>query len=194
MKPVAERNHTYAMLYGNSRLKIRRLERQIKTMQEDSTSGGGQKAVVLKHLLEDANRMKAQFEKDYLEASQERDILNSDMARIREGIPDALLDQSQATMSLRLHIIDIEKESKSLRERVSKLETRIAQGGFSDLDGDQGELKGRYHELESRANELEEQTKKQLHDINKLLLEKDMLQSQSIEHKDLLLEKERVNR
>ncbi|CAO3677548.1 unnamed protein product [Umbelopsis ramanniana] len=175
------------------RLKIRRLERQIKTMQEDSASGGGQKAVVLKHLLEDANRMKAQFEKDYLEASQERDILNSDMARIREGIPDALLDQSQATMSLRLHIIDIEKESKSLRERVSKLETRIAQGGFSDLDGDQGDLKGRYHELESRANELEEQTKKQLHDINKLLLEKDMLQSQSIEHKDLLLEKERVN-
>jgi protein HOOK3 len=74
------------------------------------------------------------------------------------------------------------------------LESRIAQGGFSDLDGDQGELKSRYHELESRANDLEEQTKKQLHDINKLLLEKDMLQSQSIEHKDLLLEKERVNR
>ncbi|KAI9286976.1 hypothetical protein BC943DRAFT_275454 [Umbelopsis sp. AD052] len=175
------------------RLKIRRLERQIKTMQEDSTSGGGQKAVVLKHLLEDANRMKTQFEKDYLEASQERDILNSDMARIREGIPDALLDQSQGTMSLRLHIIDIEKESKSLRDRNSKLESRIAQGGFSDLDGDQGELKSRYQELESRANDLEEQTKKQLHDINKLLLEKDMLQSQSIEHKDLLLEKERVN-
>jgi hypothetical protein len=101
-------------------------------MEEDSTSGGGQKVVVLQHLLEDANRMKSQFEKDYLEASQERDILNSDMARIREGIPDALLDQSQNTMSLRLHIIDMEKESKSLRDRNAKLEARIAQGSFSD--------------------------------------------------------------
>jgi protein HOOK3 len=176
------------------RLTIRRLERKIKTMEEDSTSGGGQKVVVLQHLLEDANRMKSQFEKDYLEASQERDILNSDMARIREGIPDALLDQSQNTMSLRLHIIDMEKESKSLRDRNAKLEARIAQGSFSDASGDQGDLKAKYQDLETRANELEEQTKKQLQDINKLLLEKDMLQSQSIEHKDLLLEKERVNR
>ncbi|KAJ2964295.1 hypothetical protein NQZ79_g853 [Umbelopsis isabellina] len=184
-------------LKGNNvtqlRLTIRRLERKIKTMEEDSTSGGGQKVVVLQHLLEDANRMKSQFEKDYLEASQERDILNSDMARIREGIPDALLDQSQNTMSLRLHIIDMEKESKSLRDRNAKLEARIAQGSFSDAGGEPGDLRVKYQGLETRANELEEQTKKQLQDINKLLLEKDMLQSQSIEHKDLLLEKERVN-
>jgi protein HOOK3 len=88
----------------------------------------------------------------------------------------------------------LEKESKSLRDRNGKLETRIAQGDFADFGGEQGDLKIKYHELETRANDLEEQTKKQLHDINKLLLEKDMLQSQSIEHKDLLLEKERVNR
>ncbi|KAG2182391.1 hypothetical protein INT43_007321 [Umbelopsis isabellina] len=184
-------------LKGNNvtqlRLTIRRLERKIKTMEEDSTSGGGQKVVVLQHLLEDANRMKSQFEKDYLEASQERDILNSDMARIREGIPDALLDQSQNTMSLRLHIIDMEKESKSLRDRNAKLEARLAQGSFPETGGEPGDLRVRYQGLETRANELEEQTKKQLQDINKLLLEKDMLQSQSIEHKDLLLEKERVN-
>lgn len=130
-----------------------------------------------------------------MEVSQERDILQSDMARIREGIPDALVDQSQHTLSLRLHIIDLEKESKSLRDELEKLQNKVANGkvGF-DGDVDGNEFMQRYKELEERSKQLEEQTKRQLQDINKLLLEKDMLQSQSIETKDLLLEKERLNR
>ncbi|KAL0080668.1 HOOK protein-domain-containing protein [Phycomyces blakesleeanus] len=176
------------------KLSKRRLERQIKTLQEENASGRSQKAVVLQHLLDDANRLKSQFEKNYLEVSQERDILQSDMARIREGIPDALLDQSQHTLSLRLHIIDLEKESKSIRDEVSKMENRVVDGRFNLSDGgDFDEFKVKYQEMEQRSRLLEEQTKKQLQDINKLLLEKDMLQSQSIEQKDLLLERERLN-
>lgn len=117
------------------------------------------------------------------------------MARIREGIPDALLDQSQHTMSLRLRILDLEKELKTLREEKSKLEAKIAEGKFAFGDNaDIDVFRQQYKDMEERSRQLEEQTKKQLEQINKLLLEKDMLQSQSIEQKDLLLEKERLNR
>lgn len=146
--------------------------------------------MVLQHLLDDANRLKAKFEKNYLDVSQERDILQSDMARIREGIPDALVDQSSHTLSLRLRINDLEKEIKSLTQTIQQLEKRISEGRFSDADDD---LHSKYTEMESKSNRLEEQIKQQLQDINKLLLEKDMLQGQSIEQKDLLLEKERLN-
>ncbi|KAI8062795.1 HOOK protein-domain-containing protein [Gilbertella persicaria] len=174
------------------KLSKRRLERQVKTLQEENAQGRNQKAVVLQHLLDDANRLKNQFEKSYIEVSQERDILQSDMARIREGIPDALVNQNQHTLSLRLRIVELEKEIKSLNETVKKLEQKIAEGRFSDGE-EGGDFHAKYVELESRSKQLEEQTKKQLQDINKLLLEKDLLQGQSIEQKDLLLEKERLN-
>jgi protein HOOK3 len=172
------------------KLSKRRLERQVKKLQEEKSAGGGQKVVVLQHLLDDANRLKAKFEKNYLEVSQERDILQSDMARIREGIPDALVDQSTHTLSLRLRVNDLEKEIKSLNQTITQLEKRITDGRFSEEDDD---IRNKYSEMESKSKDLEEQTKRQLQDINKLLLEKDALQGQSIEQKDLLLEKEKLH-
>lgn len=170
----------------------RRLERQVKQLQEEQASGRSQKAVVLQHLLDDANRLKTQFEKSYIEVSQERDILQSDMARIREGIPDALVDQSALTLSLRLHTVELEKEIKSLRETVAKLEKRIEEGRFSDVDGSD-DIRSKYPEMEQKCKQLEEQTKKQLEDINKLLIEKDVLQGRSIVQKDELREQQKLN-
>jgi protein HOOK3 len=127
-----------------------------------------------------------------VEVSQERDILQSDMARIRQGIPDAIVDHSQHTLSLRLHSIDLEKQIKSLTETVNKLEQRLSEGKYYNEEG-MDDIKSKYDEADKKSKYLEEQTKKQLHDINKLLFEKDLLQGQSIEQKDLLLEKERLN-
>lgn len=172
----------------------RRLERQLKTLREENASGNPQRAVVLQHLLDDANRMKAQYEKSYLEASQERDILQSDMARIREGIPDALLAENEHLMPLRVRILDLEKESKKFQDEVKKLEGEMAKGKFAFGDNDLSEFHQKYKEMEERSQRLEEQNKSHLQDINKLLLEKDMLQSQTIEQKDMLLEKERLYR
>ncbi|CAO3632816.1 unnamed protein product [Mucor hiemalis] len=172
------------------KLSKRRLERELKTLKEESAADRNPKTVVLQHLLDDANRLKNQFEKNYIDVSQERDILQSDMARIRQGIPDAIVDQNENTLSLRLHAVDLEKQIKSLTETVAKLEQKLADGKYY---GDDDEIRNKYDEMEKKSKYLEEQTKKQLQDINKLLLEKDLLQSQSIEQKDLLLEKERLN-
>ncbi|ORE06936.1 hypothetical protein BCV72DRAFT_206441, partial [Rhizopus microsporus var. microsporus] len=174
------------------KLANRRLERQVKKLQEEQAAGRSQKAVVLQHLLDDANRLKTQFEKSYIEVSQERDILQSDMARIREGIPDALVDQSAHTLSLRLHTIELEKEIKSLRDTVAKLEKKIEEGRFNDAEGAE-DIRTKYYEMEQKSKHLEEQTKKQLEDINKLLLEKDALQGRSLEQNDELREQQRLN-
>ncbi|RCH77927.1 hypothetical protein CU098_003469, partial [Rhizopus stolonifer] len=173
------------------KLANRRLERQLKQFQEDQAAGRNQKAVVLQHLLDDANRLKTQFEKSYIDVSQERDILQSDMARIREGIPDALVSQSSLTLSLRLHTLELEKEIKALNETVVKLEKRIQEGRFDDEGAEN--MRNKYNEMELKSKQLEEQTKKQLEDINKLLIEKDILQGRSLEQKDELREQQRLN-
>lgn len=175
-----------------SKLANRRLERQVKQLQEEQAAGRSQKAVVLQHLLDDANRLKTQFEKSYIEVSQERDILQSDMARIREGIPDALVDQSSLTLSLRLHTVELEKEIKALRETVAKLEKRIEEGRFNDPEAT-GDMRNKCQEIEQKFKHLEEQNKKQLEDINKLLIEKDILQGRTIEQNDELREQQRLN-
>ncbi|CAO3623301.1 unnamed protein product [Cunninghamella blakesleeana] len=180
----------------------RRLERQLRTLQEESYSPDkNQKALVLQHLLDDANRLKSQFEKNYLDVSQERDILQSDMAHIREGIPDALVKENKDTMALKLHIVDLKKESKQLRESIAKLEQKVSDGHFDGLsnsnidkldDANLGTFKAQYKDMEKKSSTLEEQNNLQLQNINKLLLEKEMLLSQAIDQKDTLLEKERL--
>ncbi|CAO3592643.1 unnamed protein product [Absidia cylindrospora] len=175
------------------KLSKRWLEHQVRTLQEGGAAEKNQKALVLQHLLDDANRLKNQFEKNYIEVSHERDILQSDMARVREGIPDSILKDSQHTMSLRLHIIDLEKESKQLREDMNRLEQKMADSTHLADHGDTSDnldYQTQYKRLQEKAIELEEETKKQLQDFNKLLLERDMLQNQYGDQKDSLKENE----
>ena len=54
-------------------------------------------------------------------------------------------------------------------------------------------MRNKYNEIELKSKQLEEQTKKQLEDINKLLIEKDILQGRSLEQKDELREQQRLN-
>ncbi|KAI8070973.1 hypothetical protein BC940DRAFT_325455 [Gongronella butleri] len=193
----------------------RRLERELRTLQEKGGSDGekSDKAMVLQHLLEDANRLKEQFEKNYLEVSQERDILQSDMARVRQGISDALLDDSQNTMALRLRILDLEKEGKQLRAEVAELQDRIdhathapsannatatassfSQAAIDQLQGgaDIDAFKAQFKDMVDHSASLERQVQKQLQDINKLLVEKDRLHRQNEDQKEILLEKEHL--
>ncbi|ORZ22413.1 hypothetical protein BCR42DRAFT_167972 [Absidia repens] len=186
------------------KLSKRRLERQLRSLQqENGEADKGQNPTVLQHLLDEATRLKAQFEKNYLEVSQERDILQSDMARVREGIPDSILDDSKHTLSLRMHIIDLEKEGKQLREDRDTLEQKVNKsrktltnnitggGEIDSLDIPEA-FKSQYNDMVEKSRILEEQTKKQLLDINKLILEKEVLEGRTNDQKELLLEKQQL--
>ena len=65
------------------KLQVRQLKRDLeaaKTNQVDAS-----RVLVLENLLEDANRMKARYEADYLAAHREKLVLQSDLEEIRDG-------------------------------------------------------------------------------------------------------------
>jgi protein HOOK3 len=65
------------------KLQVRKLKRDLeaaKTNQVDSS-----RVLVLENLLEDANRMKARYEADYLAAHREKLVLQNDLEEIRDG-------------------------------------------------------------------------------------------------------------
>ncbi|KAI9253031.1 hypothetical protein BY458DRAFT_535922 [Sporodiniella umbellata] len=170
------------------KLANRRLERQVKKFQEDQASGKNQKAVILQHLLDDANRLKTQFEKSYITVSQERDILQSDMAQIRKGISDALLDQSSLTLPLRLHSLDLEKEIQVLN---GIIEAKVYEGRHGKEDTES--ISAKYVEINQKSKQLEKENKSQLENVNRLLTEKDALQYRHLEQNEELREQQRIN-
>ncbi|KAL1917218.1 uncharacterized protein VTP21DRAFT_4874 [Calcarisporiella thermophila] len=196
------------------KLKISRLERELRTLKEEKSEGGSSRAVVLEHLLEDANRMKAKFEQDYLQVHQEKLQLENELARIRSG---GKLEDSEFSLTLRTRLNEYEKETSELKRKLAETEVQlketrneltVAQSDLNLLGKDQldaiAEIKKRnatelerlqedHTVLQQRSSQLEEQVKEQLEQVNRLLREKDELQRQNIETKDQLLEKEKLN-
>ncbi|RUS15059.1 hypothetical protein BC937DRAFT_92954 [Endogone sp. FLAS-F59071] len=177
------------------KLRIGDLERQIKTLQEErSDSTGGHRAIVLEHQLEDANRLKAKFEKNYVDAATERDILEADMKRIGGDI-SAALQNTNSPIALRARIVDLEKE---LRERIVEMEGKVQTGigatTTTDITASSG-VPIAPPDISEHASisELREQIRQQNEQIRKLMLEKDHLQTQQIEDKNRLLDMEKNN-
>jgi len=65
------------------KLQIRKLQRELKGMKKNEADAT--RILVLENLLEDANRMKARYEQDYLTAHREKLVLMRDLEDIRSG-------------------------------------------------------------------------------------------------------------
>lgn len=88
------------------KLRISQLEREIETLKDERQETGGSKATVLQHLLDDANRSKNQFEKEYLQEHQAKMTAEGELERIRAGKGD----ESEVAFSLRTMLNKREKE------------------------------------------------------------------------------------
>ncbi|KAI8142799.1 hypothetical protein BJV82DRAFT_516191 [Fennellomyces sp. T-0311] len=117
------------------------------------------------------------FAKEYAGVVEERDQLRKELAQIRNGIPDSLLNQTQTIMAFRSRILDLEKEATFLKDSTIKLETAVVQG-TSSVAKDAASLQGyekEHSKIQERLNRLEDITKMQLHDINRMLVEANYL-------------------
>lgn len=117
------------------------------------------------------------YYKDLAMVAEERDKLRKELAHIRNGIPDSLLNQTQTIMAFRSRILDLDKECKFLKESTIKLETTVSQGTRS-VTKDAATLREYEKEqakIQDRLNRLEDITKMQLHDINRMLVEANYL-------------------
>jgi protein HOOK3 len=65
------------------KLQIRRLKRELEGVRKNEADAS--RILVLENLLEDANRMKARYENDYLAAHREKLVLQRDLEEIRNG-------------------------------------------------------------------------------------------------------------
>jgi len=65
------------------KLQVRKLKRELEAVRKNEADAS--RLLVLENLLEDANRMKARYEADYLAAHREKLVLQSNLEEIRSG-------------------------------------------------------------------------------------------------------------
>ncbi|KAF9919768.1 hypothetical protein FBU30_010552 [Linnemannia zychae] len=194
------------------KLTISRLEREIQSLKEDNQDEGGSRVTVLQHLLDDANKSKAKFEKDYLDEHQAKIILQSELDRIRSGKGD----ESEVAFTLRSTLNSCEKELSETKKALAEMETNleqtkkelvVVQSDLHMVGGDRisalGEwklnnskeftaLQEDHAKLIEKNQALEAESKHYLSQLNKVLTEKDGLNRIELEQRDKLLQQERA--
>ncbi|KAH8108457.1 HOOK-domain-containing protein [Phellopilus nigrolimitatus] len=193
------------------KLEIRKLKRDLeaaRTNQADTS-----RILVLENLLDDANRMKARYEADYLGAHREKLVMQRDLEEIRSG--KSLGDGAEAAIALRQRLNETVDQLDALKKAHAELEVKfegqskeltIAKSDLTLVNKDQVEilavlrdsvnedkagLEADMEKLQNHIKELSDKNKMQLEQINGLLLEKITLQSDGIGQREKMLERER---
>lgn len=80
-------------------------------------------------------------------------------------------------MAFRSRILDLEKESKSVKESTAKLEVAVSEGTRNVMKDKESlrSFEKEHSNIQDRINRLEDITKMQLHDINRMLVEANYL-------------------
>ncbi|KAG0025083.1 hypothetical protein BGZ82_010223 [Podila clonocystis] len=194
------------------KLRISQLEREVETLKEERQETGGSRATVLQHLLDDANKSKSQFQKDYLQEHQAKMAAEGELNRIRAGKGD----ESEVAFALRTMLNNCETElfqaKNALTEKEvvfeqAKKELAVAQSDLSMVGDDKlaaladwkaknskelSLLQYEHEEQLERLTKLEQENKQYLTELNRVLTEKDGLSKLSMEQKDIMLQQERA--
>ncbi|KAG9018196.1 hypothetical protein FRB90_011894 [Tulasnella sp. 427] len=194
------------------KLQIRQLKRELEASKSNQAEAS--RILVLENLLEDANRMKARYEADYLAAHREKLVLQSDLEEIRSG--KSYGDGPEAAIALRQRLNETIEELDKLRKHTADLEVQndrlgrdlmIAKSDLNLVNKDQLdilaslresvnedklELEGEIERINGQLQELRDKNKMQLEQINGLLMEKVTLQTESIGVREKMLEREKV--
>ncbi|KZV94081.1 HOOK-domain-containing protein [Exidia glandulosa HHB12029] len=193
------------------KLQVRKLQRDLETAR--SAQADGSRVLVLENLLDDANRMKARYEKDYLAEHRSKLVLQSELEEIRSG--KALGDGAEANIALRQRLNEVVESMEELKKQYQELEVKfesqskelvIAKSDLNLVNKDQleilatlresvnedkVELEAAIEKVKGQNRELQEKNKMQLEQINTLLLEKVNLQGEGISQREKMLERER---
>ncbi|KAI8998901.1 HOOK-domain-containing protein [Trametes punicea] len=194
------------------KLQVRKLQRELEAVRKNEADAS--RVLVLENLLEDANRMKARYEADYLAAHREKLVLQNELEEIRSG--RALGDGAEAAIALRQRLNETVDELDKLRKEHAELEVKfeamskeltIAKSDLTLVNKDQldilatlresvnedkAELEAEVERLRTQIKELSDKNKMQLEQINGLLLEKVNLQSEGIDQRERMLQRERA--
>jgi protein HOOK3 len=120
------------------KLQIRKLNRELEAIKKNEADAS--RVLVLENLLEDATKMKARYESDYLAAHREKLVLQRDLEEIRSGksMGDGLVAaliifcttsnrfcSAEAAIALRQRLNETVDELDSLRKEHTELEVKF---------------------------------------------------------------------
>ncbi|KAI0811036.1 HOOK-domain-containing protein [Irpex lacteus] len=193
------------------KLQVKKLERELEAIQKKEADAS--RVLVLENLLDDAVRMKARYEADYLAAHREKLVLQNDLEEIRSG--KSMGDGPEAAIALRQRLNETVDQLDALRKEHTELEVKfeaqskeltIAKSDLNLVHKDQLEILATLREsvnedkagletevqrLHDQIRELSDKNKMQLEQINGLLFEKVNLQSEGLDQRDRMLQRER---
>ncbi|KAH8102872.1 HOOK-domain-containing protein [Cristinia sonorae] len=193
------------------KLQVRKLQRELEAVKKKEADAS--RLLVLENLLEDANRMKARYEADYLAAHREKLVLQNDLEEIRSG--KSMGDGAEAAIALRQRLNETVEQLDALRKEHAELEVKfdaqfkdltIAKSDLNLVNKDQLEILATLREsvnedkagletevqrLLDQIKDLADKNKMQLEQINGLLLEKVNMQSDGLDQRDRMLQRER---
>ncbi|KAI9446612.1 HOOK-domain-containing protein [Lactarius indigo] len=193
------------------KLQVRKLKKELEDLRTNQLDSS--RVLVLENLLDDANRMKARYEADYLASHREKLVLQSELEEIRSG--KALGDGPEAAIALRQRLNETVDELDKLKKEHAQLEVQFSSASKeltivrSDLalvnrdqldilsslresvNDDKVALEEEVNGLKQQLREASEKNKMQLEQINSLLLEKVNLQSEGIGQREKMLQRER---
>ncbi|KAH7107452.1 HOOK protein-domain-containing protein [Auriculariales sp. MPI-PUGE-AT-0066] len=193
------------------KLRIRQLERDLEAAQVKQADGS--RVLVLENLLDDANRMKARYEKDYLAEHRSKLVLQTELDEIRSG--KALGDGAEANIALRQRLNEVVDSLEELKRHYAELEVKneaqtkelvVTKSDLNLVNKDQLEILATLREsvnedkveleqaldkVKQLNRELQDKIKMQLEQINSLLMEKVTMQGEGISQRERMLERER---
>ncbi|GAK67054.1 HOOK-domain-containing protein [Moesziomyces antarcticus] len=195
------------------KIKVRKLARELEAAQTNKADQS--RLIVLENLLEDAQRMKARYEADYLREHRDKMVLQSQLEAIRSGKSD-LGDGTEAAYALRLRLNEVVEELDAAKRRLGELEVQNEQTlreltvAKSDLtlvnkdqvdilhslrasmEADKDELEAHVKKLKAELGSVGEQNRMYMAQVNSLLMEKVDLQAEGIGQRDEALKRERA--
>ncbi|KAN0124012.1 HOOK domain containing protein [Russula decolorans] len=193
------------------KLQVRKLTRELEDLRTNQLDSS--RVLILENLLDDANRMKARYEADYLASHREKLVLQNELEEIRSG--RALGDGPEAAIALRQRLNETVNELDNLKKDHAQLEVQnntlskeltivksdlvlvnkdqvdILASLRESVNEDKVALEGEVAGLQQQVKEAAEKNKMQLEQINSLLFEKVNLQSEGINQREKMLQRER---
>ncbi|KAK4333566.1 HOOK protein-domain containing protein [Rhodotorula toruloides] len=198
------------------KLRIRRLERELKNAKGDKADSS--RLIVLENLLEDANRMKGKYEKDYLREHREKLVLNAQLEEIMSG-KSRLGDGPEAALALRQRLNETVDELEKVRREHAELDVKlisqereltvaksdraatvnlvnkdqleILHSLRASVSSEKSALEAEVDKLKKTVRDMEEKSRAHVAEVNALLMEKIELQGEGIGRRERELQRER---
>ncbi|KAJ9056491.1 hypothetical protein DSO57_1032502 [Entomophthora muscae] len=196
--------------------KIIKLEQELSAIRNGTReSGPTQRIIILESMLEDSKKARAKVEEELITAHRKNIMLDEELKRFQSDDPSDKLSYD-LSLNLRVRLSETEEELSQCKRKLAEAqvalescrnELLVAKSDLSMVGKDQLEaialakqelvrvteaLTDEKDSALQKCQELEGESKKQIQQINQLLMDKDALRTQSLQQKDMLLENERT--